>query len=115
MAKQEQGKHDKLGLRWYAITSGKTRVVWGHTKALAIVAAKRVAADHGDEFIKVEPAPRDFRNEPRGGSLDTKLTILMSSSDYKRLKDAYGKQIGEFSDNLRKKLLDGLPPASEEN
>lgn len=113
MSEQKQGYDPKRGLRWHAVTTGKTRVVWGHTKVLGVAAGKRVAAENGEEFLRLEPAPPDYRNLPRGGRYTEKLTILVSEEDRKRIRKAYGNPFGSLNANLRQRLLEGLPEWTE--
>lgn len=112
MTKQEQGHDPKRGYRWFAVTTGKTRIVWGHTKQLATVAAKRVAADFGEELIKLAPAPADHRNAPRGGRLTQKLTFLVSQEDWDLLHEVFPTD-GTFAVSVRNLLMDAVRKLAE--
>lgn len=107
MTKQEQGYNPKRGYRWHAVTTGKKHIVWGHTKELATVAAERVAADSGEELIKLDPAPADYRNAPRGGKLTQKLTFLVSQKDWDLLHEVFPTD-GTFAASVRNLLMDAV-------
>lgn len=104
--KQTEQARGRRGLRWLVKTTGRNRIVWGHTKEHALAQAKLDAGPRGEEVLSIEPLPADKRNEPRGGTRSEMLAIRLTEEEMDALKEKYGKVHGRMSQEILKRLLE---------
>jgi len=61
--------------------------------------------EYGPGDYQPEPAPPDYRNQPRGGEKTDRISFRVTPQQRAELKKRYGAK-GRFVDNVLSRLLD---------